>query len=1053
MLMSRMERRTKLLVTLATVLVFCSTLARAQCSNTPYGAYTCVQSCQGQAVGTTTTCTFSSNVAAGHEVVAVGVTYGGPSSTLSFSGCAAVSSWNQPDLATGSINAVRHAYATSTSTAACSVTLTSSTSATIEIVGVELAGSNNINDGHVLTDTGYTTAPASSPIGTTSDGDLIIGTLGSESTKMSPVAGSGFTTLVTGTGPYTAIEGTVQATHGSIATNWTVGASYYVAGALAFQPGVATPGFTLSASPNSLSIAQSNQGNSTITAAISGGFNSAISLSASGVPAGTTVSFNPQTIPAPGSGSSIMTVAVGASTPVGTYPITVTGNGGGIQQNATVTLTVTTAGGAFPWSGILSPSRAIDWSNPGIPAGIPGRTTICSTLNPGATAAQITAAIHACPSGQVVFLNAGTYNVSSGIDFSNGHSGTGTSNVTLRGAGPDKTFLVFTGAVACENQGSSICLAGSSGSWTGNPTLNGGPVHNWTGGYAQGSTVLTMDSTAGWAVGQLLILDQFNDLTDTGGVFVGDITGTYIQEGIGPGRSCPNSQDPGCGATSGNKTQQEFKVITNISGNNVTISPAIYMPNWRSASGPQAWSPGVVGGTVGTMDGVEELSIDTTNDGSAAISNIEIANCYQCWVRNVRSINANRNHVWPYQAARIVVRDSYFFGTKNAASQSYGVETFMSADDLVENNIFQQVTTPIMMGNNSGSVYGYNYSVNSFFGSVLGYMSAGVSGNHDVTGMNLFEGNDTNQIINDNIHGTSSLMTAFRNRVRGWDTPAPLNATWAIDMMSYNRFGNFVGNVLGTAAVQSVYQENAPAGSANCSSGSSDVYLTGYKTGCVSGGSGNIVNDTLATTSLVRWGNYDVVHAANQFNCAEVDPAGALPYSSANACPSSQTLPSSFYRSSQPGFWTTPWGTPTWPPIGPDVTGGTAPDGAGAHAYAIPSQLCYSNTPIDSAYQKTYTVGGASWSGGSATLTIGSNTLVNGNTITVSGVNPSGYNGTFLVSGESGTTVTYPLKSNPGNYLSGGSVTIPNILLFNGDTCYSTQGQPAPPTNLTAMPQ
>ena len=30
----------------------------------------------------------------------------------------------------------------------------------------------------------------------------------------------------------------------------------------------------------------------------------------------------------------------GASTPIGTYPITVTGNGGGIQQNTTVTLTV-----------------------------------------------------------------------------------------------------------------------------------------------------------------------------------------------------------------------------------------------------------------------------------------------------------------------------------------------------------------------------------------------------------------------------------------------------------------------------------------------------------------------------------------------------------------------------------------------------------------------------------------------------------------------------------------------------------------------------------------
>ena len=102
----------------------------------------------------------------------------------------------------------------------------------------------------------------------------------------------------------------------------------------------AAANFTISASPASLSVQQGNQGTSTITTTISGGFNSAITLSASGVPSGTTVSFNPNPIPAPGSGNSTMTITVGASTPAGTYPITVTGNGGGIQQNTTVTLTV-----------------------------------------------------------------------------------------------------------------------------------------------------------------------------------------------------------------------------------------------------------------------------------------------------------------------------------------------------------------------------------------------------------------------------------------------------------------------------------------------------------------------------------------------------------------------------------------------------------------------------------------------------------------------------------------------------------------------------------------
>ena len=103
------------------------------------------------------------------------------------------------------------------------------------------------------------------------------------------------------------------------------------------------PTFTLSASPSGLSVAPGSQGVATITSTLSNGFNSAISLSASGSPSGTTVSFNPSILPAPGSGTSTMTVTVGSGTATGTYPITVTGNGGGIQQTTNVTLAVNTS--------------------------------------------------------------------------------------------------------------------------------------------------------------------------------------------------------------------------------------------------------------------------------------------------------------------------------------------------------------------------------------------------------------------------------------------------------------------------------------------------------------------------------------------------------------------------------------------------------------------------------------------------------------------------------------------------------------------------------------
>jgi kumamolisin len=119
----------------------------------------------------------------------------------------------------------------------------------------------------------------------------------------------------------------------------------------AFAPTSTSPNFTISASPASVSVVQGNNGTSTITTSVSGGFNSAIALSATGQPTGVTVSFSPTSIAAPGSGTSTMTIAVASTTAAGTYPITVTGTGGSVTQTATVTLTVTTvAAGNFTLS-------------------------------------------------------------------------------------------------------------------------------------------------------------------------------------------------------------------------------------------------------------------------------------------------------------------------------------------------------------------------------------------------------------------------------------------------------------------------------------------------------------------------------------------------------------------------------------------------------------------------------------------------------------------------------------------------------------------------------
>jgi len=101
--------------------------------------------------------------------------------------------------------------------------------------------------------------------------------------------------------------------------------------------GVPVGSFSLAASPSSVTIAQGSSGTTTITSTITGSFNSAVTLKASigGV------TFSPNPIAAPGSGTSTMTIKIPKNAPVGKHPITVTGTGGGVTQTTTVTVTVT----------------------------------------------------------------------------------------------------------------------------------------------------------------------------------------------------------------------------------------------------------------------------------------------------------------------------------------------------------------------------------------------------------------------------------------------------------------------------------------------------------------------------------------------------------------------------------------------------------------------------------------------------------------------------------------------------------------------------------------
>ena len=110
--------------------------------------------------------------------------------------------------------------------------------------------------------------------------------------------------------------------------------------------GAPTPDYSVSANPSSMTLTQGTNGTSTITVSSVNGFNSAVALTASGLPSGVTASFAPASVtpPANGSATSILTLTASATAATGTSNVTVTGTSGSTTRTTSINLTVTAAG-------------------------------------------------------------------------------------------------------------------------------------------------------------------------------------------------------------------------------------------------------------------------------------------------------------------------------------------------------------------------------------------------------------------------------------------------------------------------------------------------------------------------------------------------------------------------------------------------------------------------------------------------------------------------------------------------------------------------------------
>jgi hypothetical protein len=586
---------------------------------------------------------------------------------------------------------------------------------------------------------------------------------------------------------------------------------------------------------------------------------------------------------------------------------------------------------AFPqaWSGILAPSRAITWEgNVGIPGGIPsGSYTQCgSTIASGASTATIQSALNSCTANHYVLLGAGSFTLTASV-----HNA--TNNVVLRGAGPTQTTVVLNG--------NNILMGNGTG---GQGSVPSGLVATSLSTLTRGSTVLTVASTTGMSVGQVVQIDQLNDTNYV------NIVGNEGAENAG---LCSSPLGfSGCST----RAQLELVQITaiNAGANTITIAAPGLSHDYTSGLTPQVsfWS------TSGSssLDGVENMTVDA-GDGSAghAASDFAVSFpfCNECWVKNVSVIHGHRAAIYFLWSYRDEVRDSYISESNTAgAPTEYGIECDTCSLYKIENNILFGVTSPILIESSYGGVVGYNYMLNTSAGNE--FPNADTHRVHNF--LELYEGNVLGTQAWDFIWGGGSQNTMFRSRPSGND-PNKNNYQLPLADSAWNRYMNVVGNVLGDPTFHKTYTCDA----SNLQPHNDFIYELGFNNRCELGTGGY---DSVVGSSLMRWENWDAAtYCTNGGHGGTA--CGATGSNGIRACTASgvgnpactadergnssgiftvlsgpsTTLPASFYLSAKPSWW----GSTPYPAIGPDVTTGTIANTAG-HAAKIPAQLCYENT-------------------------------------------------------------------------------------------------------------
>lgn len=565
------------------------------------------------------------------------------------------------------------------------------------------------------------------------------------------------------------------------------------------------------------------------------------------------------------------------------------------------------------WSGILDPARAIDWSQAGIPGGIPSNRTQCGSVVPaGASSSAIQAALNGTDgrgscANKYVLLGAGTFSLSGSLTI--------PSNVTLRGSGTQSTILQC-GSSPCINMGTTT--SGALGT-----TLIG-----ITGGANQGSTSITVSSASGISVGGYLLVTELNN----------SAAPWYATNNGGEG-TCGWCDQWG-GTRARGQIVEVTSVASSVNGATIGITPLYSDYTLSPAVTPFAASA--------KYAGLESLQIYMTSNSYAGnmVANIQMRQCAYCWISRIEDNYANGDHVQVAACFRDEIRDSYFSNALNHTSGQTESGLFLinkTSGVLVENNIIERAHDSLVVNwGSAGNVFAYNYLFGNFDTSYPTNEGWSINAHGAHPQFNLYEGNVGDMVAVDSIWGSGSHASFFRNWMMGVSKRcSPLSngrnniscasptysstqqMGFVITGLHHNY--NLVGNIGGSAIGKSLYTETPELIGANYN-WSNQTYDFVYGAAPAS--------NTVFPTTLV-FGNYS--NGNSTLTWERNVPVGHSP-----AHPS-QALPASFFRPAKPAWW---GNTIPWPAIGPDVTGGTGP---GGHTYSLtasnPAQACYNSSP------------------------------------------------------------------------------------------------------------